>query len=194
LAALPLSGNDNWRSRPAPRPYVASGPIAPFRLYAKTFPACPDQQASTELPDQSGSCQHQTCPASAALFENAATTHLCHVPQLRRSLKGRAKQKRNVQSYFCSCSNFAICGHPAKAAIQEKLKYGRASGTDFGPIDYIRYAEAFGATGLMIDKPDDIVPVMKKAFDTQGPVIVGVHVDYRDNHKLFKMLHEDSIH
>ncbi len=79
-------------------------------------------------------------------------------------------------------------------ATQERLKYGRSSGTDFGPIDYIRYAEAFGATGLMIDKPDDIVPVMKKAFDTQGPVIVGVHVDYRDNHKLFEMLHEDSIH
>jgi acetolactate synthase I/II/III large subunit len=79
-------------------------------------------------------------------------------------------------------------------AIQEKLKYGRSSGTDFGPIDYIKYAEAFGATGLMIDKPDDIGPVMKKAFDTQGPVIVGVHVDYRDNHELFQMLHEDSIH
>jgi acetolactate synthase-1/2/3 large subunit len=79
-------------------------------------------------------------------------------------------------------------------ATQEKLKYGRASGTDFGPIDYIRYAEAFGATGLMIDKPDDVAPIMKKAFDTQGPVIVGVHVDYRDNHKLFEMLHEDSIH
>jgi acetolactate synthase-1/2/3 large subunit len=46
----------------------------------------------------------------------------------------------------------------------------------------------------MIGKPDEIVPVMKKAFDAQGPVIVGVHVDYRDNHKLFEMLHEDSIH
>jgi acetolactate synthase-1/2/3 large subunit len=79
-------------------------------------------------------------------------------------------------------------------AVQEKLKYGRTSGIDFGPIDYIKYAEAFGATGLMIDRPDDIAPVMKKAFDTQGPVIVGVHVDYRDNHTLFEMLHEDSIH
>jgi acetolactate synthase I/II/III large subunit len=78
-------------------------------------------------------------------------------------------------------------------ATQEKLKYGRSSGTDFGPIDYIKYAEAFGATGLMIDKADDIHPIMKKAFDTQGPVIVGVHVDYRDNHELFEMLHEDSI-
>jgi acetolactate synthase-1/2/3 large subunit len=79
-------------------------------------------------------------------------------------------------------------------AVQEKLKYGRTSGTDFGPIDYIKYAEAFGATGFMIDKPDDVAPIMKKAFDTRGPVIVGVHVDYRDNHKLFEMLHEDSIH
>jgi acetolactate synthase I/II/III large subunit len=79
-------------------------------------------------------------------------------------------------------------------ATQEKLKYGRSSGTDFGPIDYIRYAEAFGATGLMINKPDDVAPIMKKAFDTQGPVIVGVHVDYRDNHTLFEMLHEDSVH
>jgi acetolactate synthase I/II/III large subunit len=78
--------------------------------------------------------------------------------------------------------------------IQEKLKYGRTSGVDLGPIDYIKYAEAFGATGLMIDNPDDIAPVMKKAFDTEGPVIVGVHVDYRDNHELFEMLHEDSIH
>jgi hypothetical protein len=43
-------------------------------------------------------------------------------------------------------------------------------------------------------KPGDIAPVMKKAFDTQGPVIVGVHVDYRDDHELFEMLHEDRIH
>jgi acetolactate synthase I/II/III large subunit len=87
-----------------------------------------------------------------------------------------------------------IDGRYDMVAVQEQLKYGRTSGIDFGPIDYIKYAEAFGATGLMIDKPDDIAPVMKKAFDTQGPVIVGVHVDYRDNHELFEMLHEDSIH
>ena len=79
-------------------------------------------------------------------------------------------------------------------ATQEKLKYGRASGIDFGPIDYIKYAEAFGATGLMINRSDDIAPVMKRAFDTPGPVIVGVHVDYRDNHQLFEMIRGDNIH
>ena len=79
-------------------------------------------------------------------------------------------------------------------AVQEKLKYGRTSGIDFGPIDYVRYAEAFGAQGLIIRNPDEIVPVMKRAFDTPGPVIVGVHVDYRDNHKLFEMVSEDAFH
>ena len=53
---------------------------------------------------------------------------------------------------------------------------------------------AFGATGLMICKPEEIAPVMRKAFDTAGPVIVGVHVDYRDNHQLFEMIKGDNIH
>ena len=42
--------------------------------------------------------------------------------------------------------------------------------------------------------PDDIVPVMKKAFDTQGPAVVGVHVDYSHNHKLFEMVDWNSFH
>jgi acetolactate synthase I/II/III large subunit len=32
-------------------------------------------------------------------------------------------------------------------AVQERAKYGRTSGIDFGPIDYVKYAEAFGAKG-----------------------------------------------
>jgi acetolactate synthase-1/2/3 large subunit len=79
-------------------------------------------------------------------------------------------------------------------ATQEKLKYGRTSGIDLGPVDYIKYAEALGATGLMVNSPDEIAPVMKKAFDISGPVIVGVHVDYRDNHLLFEMVKGDNIH
>jgi acetolactate synthase I/II/III large subunit len=79
-------------------------------------------------------------------------------------------------------------------ATQEKLKYGRTSGIEFGPVDYIKYAEAFGATGLMINTPDNIAPLMKKAFGTPGPVVVGVHVDYSDNHQLFEVIEADNIH
>jgi acetolactate synthase-1/2/3 large subunit len=76
---------------------------------------------------------------------------------------------------------------------QEQLKYGRRSGVDLGPIDYVKYAEACGAHGMMIKTPEEVVPVMKKAFDLAGPVIVGVHVNYADNHKLFEMVRGDSI-
>jgi acetolactate synthase I/II/III large subunit len=79
-------------------------------------------------------------------------------------------------------------------AVQEVAKYGRKSGVDFGPIDYVKYAEAFGAVGLMIRTADEIAPVLRKALDTPGPVLVGIHVDYTDNHTLFEMVHENSIH
>jgi hypothetical protein len=42
--------------------------------------------------------------------------------------------------------------------------------------------------------PSEIGPMMKKAFDTAGPVIFGAQVDYTDNQKLFEMARGDSIH
>lgn len=77
---------------------------------------------------------------------------------------------------------------------QEEIKYGRSSGIDFGPVDYIKYAETFGATGMMIKSPDQILPVLKKAFDTAGPVIIGIHVDYSDNKSLFEQVNGNSFH
>jgi acetolactate synthase I/II/III large subunit len=79
-------------------------------------------------------------------------------------------------------------------ATQERQKYGRPSGIQFGPVDPVKYADAFGARGFMIQSPDQISPVLQKAFDTPGPVLIGVHVDYRDNHKLFEEVNERSIH
>lgn len=78
-------------------------------------------------------------------------------------------------------------------AVQEMQKYGRLSGTDFGPVDYVKYAEAFGAMGLMIRTADEIAPTLKKAMAAEGPVIIGIHVDYRDNAKLFESVDQDSI-
>jgi acetolactate synthase I/II/III large subunit len=79
-------------------------------------------------------------------------------------------------------------------AEQKILKYNRPSGTDFGPVDAVKYAEAFGATGLMVRSPEQISSVLKQAFDTSGPVLVGVHVDDRDNRKMFEQVDERSIH
>jgi acetolactate synthase-1/2/3 large subunit len=86
-----------------------------------------------------------------------------------------------------------IDGHYDMVGTQEQIKYGRTSGVDFGPVDHVKYAEAFGATGLRIQYPDEIASTLRKAFDTPGPVLIEVHVDYRDNVKLFEDVSEGSV-
>jgi len=73
--------------------------------------------------------------------------------------------------------------------FQEMAKYGRASGVEFGPVDVVPFAESFGARGFVIDSPDQIAPTLKRALAMQGPVVVGIPVDYRDNHRLMEMVH-----
>lgn len=73
--------------------------------------------------------------------------------------------------------------------FQEVAKYGRASGVDFGPVDIVRFAESFGAVGLRIEAPDTIGPTLKRALETPGPVVIGIPVDYRDNHRLMDIVH-----
>jgi acetolactate synthase-1/2/3 large subunit len=86
-----------------------------------------------------------------------------------------------------------IDGHYDMVGTQERIKYGRTSGVDFGPVDHVKYAEAFGATGLRIQYPDEIASTLRKAFNTAGPVLIEVQVDYRDNAKLFEDVHEGSV-
>jgi acetolactate synthase-1/2/3 large subunit len=46
----------------------------------------------------------------------------------------------------------------------------------------------------MIRTVDEIAPTLGKAFEIPGPVIIGVHIDYRDNHKLFEAVDANSIY
>jgi hypothetical protein len=62
-----------------------------------------------------------------------------------------------------------------------------------GPVDVVRFAEAFGAKGLKIEGPEEISSTLKKALAMPGPVIVGVPVDYRDNHRLMENVHPDAL-
>jgi len=69
--------------------------------------------------------------------------------------------------------------------VQEEAKFKRRSGVDFGPVNVVQFAQAFGAKGIMVESPDAIAPALRQAFEVQGPVLIGIRVDYRDNHKLF---------
>jgi acetolactate synthase I/II/III large subunit len=76
---------------------------------------------------------------------------------------------------------------------KEIPQYGVRCQQNSVPSDPVSYAEAFGAQGLMIQSPDQISSVLKHAFNTPGPVLVGLRVDDRDSRKLFEQVDERSI-
>ena len=86
-----------------------------------------------------------------------------------------------------------IDGSYDMVAVQERAKYKRTSGVDFGPVDIVKYAEAFGAKGLFINSSYEIGQQLRKAFEMSGPVLIGINVDYRDNHLLFEKVHKHLL-
>ena len=77
--------------------------------------------------------------------------------------------------------------------FQQIAKYGRAAAVEFGPVDLVRYAEAFGARGFVIQTPDEIAPALSTALEIDGPVLIGIPVDYRDNGKLMELVHPGAF-
>jgi len=49
------------------------------------------------------------------------------------------------------------------------------------PIDFVKLAEAYGATGLRATKPDQVEDVIRQAFDTPGPVIMEFKISREEN-------------
>ncbi|OKP28151.1 acetolactate synthase AlsS [Serratia fonticola] len=72
--------------------------------------------------------------------------------------------------------------------MQEVSKYQRKSGVEFGPIDFKAYAEACGAVGLAVQSVEELRPMLRKAMEIQGPVVVAIPVDYADNYKLMAQM------
>jgi acetolactate decarboxylase len=63
-----------------------------------------------------------------------------------------------------------------------------------GQFAYVRTRAMCRTEEGVIQSPDQIPSVLKQAFDTSGPILVGVYVDDRDNRKMFEQVDERSIH
>ncbi|WP_262316171.1 acetolactate synthase AlsS [Lacticaseibacillus parakribbianus] len=85
-------------------------------------------------------------------------------------------------------------GHYDMVKFQEEMKYGHAAGTSFGPVDFVAYAESFGAKGLRVNRPEDLAAVLDEAFAADGPVVVDIPVDYSDNPSLGAAMLEDQFY
>lgn len=77
-----------------------------------------------------------------------------------------------------------IDNHYNMVQVQEDQKYGRGSGVEFGSIDFKAYAESMGAKGFAVQSPDQLHDTLTQAMATQGPSVVAIPVDYKDNPKL----------
>jgi acetolactate synthase-1/2/3 large subunit len=65
---------------------------------------------------------------------------------------------------------------------QELFWDGRYSGVDMGTSpDWVKLAEAYGATGMRCTRKEDLLGTMGEALETEGPVVLDVQVTKEEN-------------
>ena len=74
-------------------------------------------------------------------------------------------------------------GHLGMVRQWQELFYkGNYSQTNMeAQPDFVKLAEAYGADGYRIEKPEDLLPVLKKALDSPNPAFVDVRVEREEN-------------
>ena len=87
-------------------------------------------------------------------------------------------------------------GHYNMVEFQEEMKYGRSSGVDFGPVDFVKYAESFGAKGYRATSKAAFASLLQEALTqaVDGPVLIDVPIDYKDNIKLGETILPDEFY
>lgn len=78
--------------------------------------------------------------------------------------------------------------------FQEQMKYQRSAGVDFGSVDFVKYAEAFGATGLRAANVKELNEAILTGFKIDGPVVIDIPIDYQDNEKLGTTILPDQFY
>ncbi|KIW90410.1 acetolactate synthase, catabolic [Cladophialophora bantiana CBS 173.52] len=76
--------------------------------------------------------------------------------------------------------------------FQEVMKYGRASGVALGGVDFVKFAESFGAKGFRIETAEQVEDVLQKALAYEGVSVVDVNIDYSENAELAKNVIADE--
>lgn len=73
---------------------------------------------------------------------------------------------------------------------KQQNNFGRLSNVKFNNPDFVKYAEAFGATGYRITRAEDLLPTLTQALQQNTVTIIDCPVDYSENLKLTAKLGE----
>jgi acetolactate synthase-1/2/3 large subunit len=71
---------------------------------------------------------------------------------------------------------------------KQRNEFGRPFGVEFGNPDFVAYAESFGIAGFRPSSAGDLLPTLRRALDVDGPSLVEVPIDYRENLRLTEHL------
>ncbi len=71
---------------------------------------------------------------------------------------------------------------------KQRNEFGRPFGVDFGNPDFVAYAQSFGIAGFRPTSADDLYPTLMRALEVNGPALVEVPIDYRENLRLTEHL------
>lgn len=58
------------------------------------------------------------------------------------------------------------------------MLHGRPYATDIGEVDFVKYAEAFGARGIRVDDPADLDAAWSGALGAEGPVLLELRAGF----------------
>ncbi|GAC1663721.1 MAG: hypothetical protein NVS9B8_03150 [Candidatus Limnocylindrales bacterium] len=71
---------------------------------------------------------------------------------------------------------------------KQRNEFGRPFGVEFGNPDFVDYARSFGIAGFRPSSPSDLLPTLRRALDVDGPSLVEIPIDYRENLRLTEHL------
>ncbi|HET7473221.1 MAG TPA: acetolactate synthase large subunit [Candidatus Limnocylindrales bacterium] len=71
---------------------------------------------------------------------------------------------------------------------KQRNEFGRPFGVEFGNPDFVAYAESFGIAGFRPASAGELLPCLRQALDVDGPALVEVPIDYRENLRLTEHL------
>ncbi len=75
-------------------------------------------------------------------------------------------------------------------AWKQESEFGHHTDLAFGNPDWNLLAQAFGWNGHFVNKSADLADVLEQSFNEQGPSLVVIPIDYRENQLLTKKLGE----
>jgi acetolactate synthase I/II/III large subunit len=67
---------------------------------------------------------------------------------------------------------------------KQRNEFGRPFGVEFDNPDFVAFAQSFGIAGYRAASSADLLPTLRRALDEDGPSVVEVPIDYRENLRL----------